>query len=230
MSIEGLWLASASKRRATLLNDLISIKKRKIKLACVALVEEEKTPTCFNLQETVSFITKMKMNNALLEISLGRLEKLELNDSLKNIITIVSDTIVEDPDSFEQLFGKAEDILEAVSMLKRLSGRRHKVWTSTGLIIHNSVIDSLEFNISPELIFGEWLGYIWTEYSTVEIEELGEDSLHQLLQSNSWKGKAGGYDLDGQMSKYAEVIDGEKITVLGFAAAAIKNLEKIIES
>ena len=140
------------------------------------------------------------------------------------------DTIVEDPDSFEQLFGKAEDILEAVSMLKRLSGRRHKVWTSTGLIIHKSVIDSLEFNMSPELIFGEWLGYIWTEYSTVEIEELGEDSLHQLLQSNSWKGKAGGYDLDGQMSKYAEVIDGEKITVLGFAAAAIKNLEKIIES
>ena len=73
-------------------------------------------------------------------------------------------------------------MLEAASMLKRLSGRRHKVWTSTGLIVHNSVIDSLKFNISPELIFGEWLGYIWTEYSTVEIEELGDDSLHQLLQ------------------------------------------------
>ena len=64
MSIEGLWLASASKRRATLLNDLISIKKPEIKLACIALVEEEKTPTCFNLQETVSSIAKMKMNNA----------------------------------------------------------------------------------------------------------------------------------------------------------------------
>ncbi len=229
MSVEGLWLASASKRRATLLKGLISVQNPEIKLACLALVEEEKTPICFNLQETVSSITKMKMNNALLEISLGRLEKLELNNSFKNIITIVSDTIVEDPDSFEQLFGKAEDILEAASMLKRLSGRRHKVWTSTGLIIHNSVIDSLEFNISPELIFGEWLGYIWTEYSTVEIEELGEDTLNQLLQSNSWKGKAGGYDLDGQMSKFAEVIDGEKITVLGFAAAAIKNLEKIIK-
>jgi len=230
MSVEGLWLASASKRRATLLKELISVKNPEIKLACIALVEEEATPICSNLQDTVSSIAKMKMNNALLEISLGRLEKLELNKPLKEIITIVSDTIVEDPDSFEQLFGKAEDMLEAASMLKRLSGRRHKVWTSTGLIIHNSVNDSLEFNISPELIFGEWLGYIWTEYSTVEIEELGDDSLFQLLQSNSWKGKAGGYDLDGQMSKYAEVIDGEKITVLGFAAAAIKNLEKIIDS
>ena len=61
-----------------MLKGLISVQNPEIKLACLALVEEEKTPICFNLQETVSSITKMKMNNALLEISLGRLEKLFL--------------------------------------------------------------------------------------------------------------------------------------------------------
>ena len=52
------------------------------------------------------------------------------------------DIEVEDPDSFEQMFGKALDILEAARMLKSLSGRKHKVWSSTGLIIHKN----LDFN------------------------------------------------------------------------------------
>ena len=68
----------------------------------------------------------MKMQNAILEISLGRLNELNFGSNIPNfskIITIVSDTIVEDPDSFEQMFGKASDILEATRMLKTLSGR-----------------------------------------------------------------------------------------------------------
>ncbi len=230
MSIGGIWLASASERRAILLKKLISTKNSAIKLACTPLIEDEKTPKCSNLEETVSSIAKMKMENALLEISLGRLERLDFDEPINNIVTLVSDTIVEDPDSFEQLFGKAEDMLEAASMLKRLSGRRHKVWTSTGLIIHKTVANLLELNLPPEIVFGEWEGHICTDYSTVEIEDLEEDTLHQLLHSNSWKGKAGGYDLDGQMSKYAEVIDGKEITVLGLATTAITILEKIIDS
>ena len=139
------------------------------------------------------------------------------------IITIVSDTLVEDPDSFEQMFGKALDILEAARMLKSLSGRKHKVWSSTGLIIHKN----LDFNQTPDFEFGDWLGYIWTDYSTVQIDELSDVTLFELLNSNSWEGKAGAYDLDGKMSKYARVKDGEKITVLGLSSSAIKNLENL---
>ena len=149
------------------------------------------------------------MENAILEISLGRLNELNFGSNIPNfskIITIVSDTIVEDPDSFEQMFGKASDILEATRMLKTLSGRKHKVWSSTGLIIHKT----LDFNNAPDFEFEDWLGYIWTDYSTVEIDELTDENLFELLNSNSWEGKAGAYDLDGKMSKYAEVKDGEK--------------------
>ena len=226
MSLDGIWLASASKRRSVLLKDFLSKKNSGIKLVCEPLIEDEISPKKSSLKETVYSITKMKMQNAILEISLGRLNELNFGSNIPNfskIITIVSDTIVEDPDSFEQMFGKASDILEATRMLKTLSGRKHKVWSSTGLIIHKT----LDFNYAPDFEFEDWLGYIWTDYSTVEIDELTDENLFELLNSNSWEGKAGAYDLDGKMSEYARVKDGEKITVLGLSSSAIKNLENL---
>ena len=226
MGLEGIWLASASKRRSILLEELISKENVGIKLVCSPLIEDEISPKKPSLKETVFSITKMKMQNAFLEISLGRLQELNFGEDVKDyskIITIVSDTLVEDPDSFEQVFGKASDILEAAAMLKSLSGRKHKVWSSTGLIIHKS----FNFNQTPDFEFEEWLGYIWTDYSTVEIDELSEDVLFELLNSNSWEGKAGAYDLDGMMSKYARVKDGGKITVLGLSSTAINYLQDL---
>jgi predicted house-cleaning NTP pyrophosphatase (Maf/HAM1 superfamily) len=40
----------------------------------------------------------------------------------------------------------------------------------------------------------------------------------------SWKGKAGGYDLAGQMSEFASLVEGDELTVLGFAPAALRLL------
>ena len=210
MGINGIWLASASERRAILLEELICEEKIKIKFVNTPLIEDEIEPKKTTLKETVFSIAKMKMKSALLEISLGRLEKLELNidGNLENTLTLVSDTLVEDPDSFEQVFGKPIDKLEAVSMLKRLSGRKHKVWSSTGLIVHKSF--EFQFKKTPEIEFGDWNGYLWTEYSTVEIKDLSDEILFELIESDSWEGKAGAYDLDGPMSKYAEVKNGEK--------------------
>ncbi len=230
MGINGIWLASASERRAILLDDLILEEKMKIKLVNTPLIEDEIEPKKTTLKETVFSIAKMKMKSALLEISLGRLEKLELDfdDDLTKTITLVSDTLVEDPDSFEQVFGKPSDKLEALSMLKRLSGRKHKVWSSTGIIVHKLL--GFQFDKIPEIEFGEWLGYIWTEYSTVEIKDLSDDILFELIDSDSWNGKAGAYDLDGAMSKYAEVKNGEKCTVLGIASIAIDTLKQILKN
>ena len=229
MGINGIWLASASERRAILLEELIFEGKIKIKFVNTPLIEDEIEPKKTTLKETVFSIAKMKMKSALLEISLGRLEKLELNidGNLENTLTLVSDTLVEDPDSFEQVFGKPSDKLEAVSMLKRLSGRKHKVWSSTGIIVHKSL--EFQFKKKQEIEFGDWHGYLWTEYSTVEIKDLSDEILFELIESNSWEGKAGAYDLDGPMSKYAEVKNGEKFTVLGIASSALEVLKQIFK-
>ena len=87
-------------------------------------------------------------------------------------------------------------------MLHRLSGRHHQVWTATGV----------HFN-------GEWR--FWCEHAVVAIQPLTESQLEDLLTSDSWKGKAGGYDLAGPMGEFASLVDGESSTVLGIAGEAM---------
>ena len=87
-------------------------------------------------------------------------------------------------------------------MLLHLSGRRHRVWSGTAIICGDEVRS-------------------WVESAIVEIDTLSDDAIEALIQSNSWQGKAGGYDLAGPMGEYAKVVDGAECCVLGFANSAV---------
>ncbi|HJM87726.1 MAG TPA: hypothetical protein QF433_05855, partial [Candidatus Thalassarchaeaceae archaeon] len=63
---------------------------------------------------------------------------------------------------------------------------------------------------------------------TVEIDELSLEALTELLESDSWVGKAGAYDLAGAMGVHGRLIAGKEECVLGFAPTIIDNLIKII--
>ena len=63
-------------------------------------------------------------------------------------------------------------------MLLRLRGRRHRVWSAT--MVH---------------AMDKWHSSV--EYAVVEIEDFTDDALVELIESDSWVGKAGGYDLAG---------------------------------
>ena len=82
-------------------------------------------------------------------------------------------------------------------MLLRLSGRNHRVWTGTALI-QGTKVES------------------WVESATVSIDSLDDEVLEALIVSDSWRGKAGGYDYAGAMGNFANIIDGKEETVLGF--------------
>jgi septum formation protein len=79
------------------------------------------------------------------------------------------------------------------------------VWSATAVQLH-----------------GEWRFYV--EYAIVEIDELSDEQLIELILNESWKGKAGGYDLAGPMGAYARLIDGDESTVLGIAGTAMEVL------
>lgn len=120
-------------------------------------------------------------------------------------LVVVSDTMLADPDDMSCSLGKPSDAVEAAMMLHRLSGRRHQVWSATAVQLH-----------------GEWRFYV--EYAIVEIDELSDEQLIELILNESWKGKAGGYDLAGPMGVYARLIDGDESTVLGIAGTAMEVL------
>jgi len=118
----------------------------------------------------------------------------------------VCDTVLADPDEVNLLLGKPRDAVHAATMLHRLSGRRHQVWSAAGLCVH-----------------GTWRYFV--EHSVVEIDALTDEKLVELVLNDSWKGKAGGYDLAGPMRDHARLVDGSEATVLGIPQGAIEALE-----
>ena len=66
--------------------------------------------------------------------------------------------------------------------------------------------------------------------ATVEVDELSAEVLVELLDSDSWKGKAGAYDLAGMMGAHARLVSGDEVCVLGFALTAVEQLEAWLDS
>ena len=121
---------------------------------------------------------------------------------------LVADTMISDPDDHSLSMGKPASKADAAMMLHRLSGRHHQVWTATGL----------HWN-------GRWT--FWCEYAVVAFPEFSEEVFSYLLESESWRGKAGGYDLHGAMGEHARLIEGSESVVLGLAAEALGHLEAL---
>ena len=183
-----VWLASASSRRQQMISELFP------NLVCEALVGVDETAEDVEVAEQVLQISKKKA------------------DAIANLggydLIIVSDTMLADPDVDKVALGKPKDDVEAAMMLHRLSGRRHRVWSSTGIYFS-----------------GKWT--FFTDSSIVEFQQLSDEVLVELVLNGSWKGKAGGYDLAGEMSNFASLIDGDESTVLGIAESAMNTIMEI---
>ena len=137
---------------------------------------------------------------------LGKIEAAQRECSAP--VIIVADTLVEDPDDPLHPIGKPQNRREALTMLLRLSGRNHRVWSGTALIRGNEIES-------------------WIESATVSFDSLDDDMLEALIVSDSWRGKAGGYDLAGPMGGYARVVEGAEETVLGFTPQLFSHLESL---
>jgi septum formation protein len=199
-------LASASERRRQILSE--RLEDRDIRLEFYVIREPEQDVSSsmkVNLQVESSCIRK-----AMAAVK----EKASERENLADII-LVSDTLVEDPDDERAALGKPEDESSAAFSLVRLSGRRHRVWSSTAI---------LSRKVGDVDVGDDWLATIWTDYAIVEFEHMGEDEIIDLINSHSWKGKAGGYDLEGAAGKFGRVVDGEEVTVLGFSNRAMHSL------
>lgn len=182
----GVWLASASERRAELLG------KRCQPLHQEALSGVDETPPSGLVKDQVLTICRRKA--------------VAVPDGHGFSVVVVADTMVGDPDDAHAAMGKPEDSAHALSMLKHLSGRRHQVWSATGI-----------------QICGDWTFFV--ESAIVEMGSLSDETLGELIESESWVGKAGAYDLAGAMGKYAKLVEGNELTVLGFAPSAIRLIE-----
>ena len=165
----------------------------------------------FEVSKQVEIVCQSKAENARIE------NKLSINRRERNYDAIlVSDTMIEDPDDYTLSIGKPKDALTATSNLIRLSGRKHRVWSATSVLLPREVATAN----------GKWDILNRTNSATVEFSELGDDEIYKLISSESWKGKAGGYDLAGIAGEFCRVTEGEEVTVLGFSPDAVSILKQ----
>ena len=181
-------LASASERRGAILRE------RFANVEQVALKDVDES------------VPREVLSGQVKEVALRKANAVTVDDA--HDVVVVSDTLVEDPDDEQAALGKPTSREQAVSMLLRLRGRRHRVWSAT--MVH---------------AMGNWHSSV--EHAVVEFEDFSDDVLIELIESDSWVGKAGGYDLAGMMGKYAQLIEGTESTVLGFTQSSLDFLDDV---
>lgn len=108
-------------------------------------------------------------------------------------VILAADTVVA---LGRRILPKAETIEEARTCLEMLSGRRHKVLTAVSIM-------------SPQ---GEKHKLV---ASIVRFKRLSAQEIAAYLATNEWRGKAGGYAIQGQAATLIPFISGSYSNIVG---------------
>lgn len=113
---------------------------------------------------------------------------------LAEAYVLAADTVVA---SGRHIFGKPKDIDEALATLQRLSGRSHRVLTGVCLLTPE---DRLRLKIVD---------------TRVRFKRLSKEEIEAYLASREWRGKAGGYAIQGLAGCFVQRLVGSYTNVVG---------------
>lgn len=223
-------LASASSRRTAWLKSFFETHYEEGIVefsAAPLLTEEEPVESGISVKAQVEQTLAAKIEAAKIEFTLASLAGRETPEFI-----LVADTLVEDPDDSLISLGKPSDRASAGTMLLRLQGRRHLVWSGSALLqlvdaaSESASDDEADSAIEPR---PTWRVESMVEVATVEINQLSAAELAALLDSDSWVGKAGAYDIAGAMGEHGRVVAGDEVCVLGLAPSVIAILDEAFD-
>ncbi|MCR9273388.1 MULTISPECIES: Maf family protein [Mameliella] len=129
-------------------------------------------------------------------------EKAEAIPSDRDEIVLSADTTVA---MGRRILGKPADEKEAAQFLTLLSGRRHRVITAVAVRRGEKV----------------WERDVVTQ---VKMKMLSNEELNAYLHSGDWRGKAGGYGIQGPAGALIPWISGSFTAVVGLPLAETANL------
>lgn len=112
-------------------------------------------------------------------------------------LVLAADTVVS---TGRRILGKPADAAEAERFLRLLSGRRHRVTTAVCL----------------RLGARRWERLVETR---VKVKRLGAEEIAAYLASGEWRGKAGGYAIQGMAAAFIPEIVGSYTNVVGLPLA-----------
>jgi len=113
------------------------------------------------------------------------LEAVRLDEELRGAYVVAADTVVA---VGRRVLPKAETLDEAAQCLRLLSGRNHRVYTGVCLV---------------------------TPKESVRFKRITKEDLEAYLASGEWRGKAGGYAVQGLAGTFVVKIVGSYTNVVG---------------
>jgi len=96
----------------------------------------------------------------------------------------------------DEVFGKPADAADAAAMLRRLSGRRHRVISAVSLVTAGREVQGV---VESEVAFAT----------------LDESRIARYLATGEWQGKAGAYAIQGLAEAFIEELRGSYSGVMG---------------
>lgn len=126
------------------------------------------------------------------------------NDTdIADAFVLAADTVVA---AGRKVMGKPQHMEEAVTSLQRLSGRAHRVLTGICLItpddrVRTKIVDT-----------------------RVRFKHLSRDELEAYIASREWRGKAGGYAIQGLAGCFVQKLVGSYTNVVGLPLTEVVGL------
>lgn len=117
-------------------------------------------------------------------------------------IVLTADTTVS---VGRRILGKPADDADAVSFLTLLSGRRHRVTTAVCVRMANLTRDRMV-------------------ETRVKFKRLSSSEIEAYISSDEWRGKAGGYAIQGRAAAFIPEINGSYSNVVGLPLTETVNL------
>lgn len=186
--VKRLCLASASPRRAAL-------------LAQIGFSDIDIFPT--NIDETPGLREIPSALAARLAFEKSKSADATMEQDANRII-LAADTVVA---VGRRILPKAENETEAMSCLKILSGRSHRVYTGVCVVSAGKTRSRLV-------------------ETRIRFKRLGDDDISMYLNSGEWQGKAGGYAIQGLAGCFVSQLTGSYSNVVGLPLYETMNLLK----
>ncbi|MCZ7643171.1 MAG: Maf-like protein [Pseudorhodoplanes sp.] len=131
------------------------------------------------------------------------LAAVRIDEELRGAFIVAADTVVA---VGRRILPKAETLDEAAQCLRLLSGRNHRVHTGICLV-------------TPKETFRQRL-----VETRVRFKRLTEDDIEAYLASGEWRGKAGGYAVQGLAGTFVVKLVGSYTNVVGLPLYETINL------
>ncbi len=135
-------------------------------------------------------------------LALEKAEAIAARPEAADALVLTADTVVS---LGRRILGKPRDAAEASRFLLLLSGRRHRVTTGVALK-------------SAERLWTRWVETV------VRFKRLSDAEIAAYLDSYEWRGKAGGYAIQGRAAAFVPAINGSYSNVVGLPLAEVAGL------